>query len=71
MPTIDVSQTNVKKEGTALNIEPTKEPKNGIEISLGASIVKKEGSIIDQAPVPEIKQSPTVTLEPVKEQKDA
>ena len=58
MPTIDVSQTNVKKEGTALTIEPTKDPKSGAVIST-------------QSPSPEIKESPTIEIASVKEQKSS
>ena len=56
MPTIDVSQTNVKKEGTALTIEPMKDPKSGLGVSIDTISIKKNSSVI--------------TIEAVKEQKD-
>lgn len=56
MSEIDVSQTNIKKEGIALIIKPIKDPKSGLGVVFDSALSKKE--------------SPTVIIDSVREQKD-
>ena len=70
MPTIDVSQTNVKKEGIALNIESIKDPKSSTDITFDPNSIQKESPEVSQSAVNEVKQSPIITLDIVRELKD-